>query len=790
VEKEKIAEASRNLLAVDKEIEAAAYSRLDAEGKIAATAASRRAKINASGATQFERDDAIKAVDTEEQDAKKEMRQVNAVRLQEQLNSRLMNSLQPIARIEAYHAKNIEQINKQIILTQAERDILIQTADQLRDNQLQKAGHGHSSSEQADRTRNQMMQEFGRGFEDFVVSASMAKTTTEGLAMGLRGAANNVSQMAASFHPMTGMVVAIGASLATVLVPMAIKWVESFHEALEAADDFKKRISQSIKSEGDQVKQQQDIDSIGASGTGKDAEEQRQKALGKLQKELDQKKAETAKAVSIANLADKDLKEEERKQKEFDDRNMVFGKTLHLRRSLGLAKIPEGEDNPARKKEGNTLYEQSSYPERAVDLATSPGSLALRVARTLDAKILGTEAHVADAQAKKDESFKQAGDKQKEQLVIQREMALLEAQQAEIRNAGAAKHLEDLNKQLEKEKEKSEFSFLSRPALENRQKKELEDFDLLNSTITSEEDKKSRDIQRTVMTGRHSVESGKSQLSNFSSEKERKDLYAKADDSSYSGQGVVNAQKKRLEAYLKEEDDHEVLRQKQKLKRSEELAAINTDFEGTEKTPDDIEKQKERIDILNSQEAKTDEEMRTRKQRIILKYEKDELRAAEDQAKDKQKLERSFETKAEREKYEGADKVNEEYLKNRRFIEDMSIQDKTPSEVILIKRDLQEQNDKQRDRKLDADKKMQGLNEQEKTTEEGIDLTKKRMDESGKDTGPTKAFVVGTQDSDKAINRALSGTRTQEDTLKASLKIQTDTLKAIQKEKKALVASV
>ena len=116
--------------------------------------------------------------------------------------------------------------------------------------------------------------------------------------------------------------------------------------------------------------------------------------------------------------------------------------------------------------------------------------------------------------------------------------------------------------------------------------------------------------------------------------------------------------------------------------------------------------------------------------------------------------------------------------------------DGTEEKVKERKAELQKQNDKARDRRLAGNKKMEELNEREKTTEEGIDLTKKRMDESGKDTGPTKAFVVGTQDSDKAINRALSGTRTQEDTLKASLKVQQDSLIAIKLAQKNLTTSL
>jgi hypothetical protein len=204
----------------------------------------------------------------------------------------------------------------------------------------------------------------------------------------------------------------------------------------------------------------------------------------------------------------------------------------------------------------------------------------------------------------------------------------------------------------------------------------------------------------------------------------------------------------------------------------------------------DKAQQKKNMDMVQDDKAINEEMMKHRELTIRQKHSMENSTNRKDQDIAKRKFEKSFDTKAEREKYEGADKILEDHLKNEKAIRYKYIENASPEDADEQRRKLYEANDKQRDRKLAADKKMQKLDEKEKTTEEGIDLTKKRMDESGKDTGPTKAFVVGTQDSDKAINRALSGTRTQEDTLKASLKIQQDTLKAIQKEKKALVASV
>ena len=70
-----------------------------------------------------------------------------------------------------------------------------------------------------------IFQEFGRGIEDVVVSASMAKNNIDAISMGLRGGANNAAQLASYFGPIAGASVAIGASLATIIVPATLRWL-------------------------------------------------------------------------------------------------------------------------------------------------------------------------------------------------------------------------------------------------------------------------------------------------------------------------------------------------------------------------------------------------------------------------------------------------------------------------------------------------------------------------------------------------------------------------------------
>ena len=90
-----------------------------------------------------------------------------------------------------------------------------------------------------------MLQEFGRGFEDFLVSASMGKNTTEAIALGMRGAANNVSQLASYMGPVTGAMVAIGASVSVVIVPAIMRWLDNSKEL----EKSQKKIEESMKNQ-------------------------------------------------------------------------------------------------------------------------------------------------------------------------------------------------------------------------------------------------------------------------------------------------------------------------------------------------------------------------------------------------------------------------------------------------------------------------------------------------------------------------------------------------------------
>jgi len=77
---------------------------------------------------------------------------------------------------------------------------------------------------------------------------------------------------------------------------------------------------------------------------------------------------------------------------------------------------------------------------------------------------------------------------------------------------------------------------------------------------------------------------------------------------------------------------------------------------------------------------------------------------------------------------------------------------------------------------------------QSKTDE--IDALQERIQKAGNAAGPSAALKSGTQSAEQVISRALAGTRSQEDTMKAQLKELEKVNKNLQKQKQNLVASI
>jgi hypothetical protein len=219
-----------------------AYSRIMAERDKAASDAERQSQRAAAAAdAQYEREvkEAIDAYsrimaarDKAEDAAQKE---ISALRGDlNRANVRVMDTMQ---RINHEYDERQKRINATTRLTQAETAELHKQNDVIREGNIRvETERGNLAGAGSAGLTGNRIQEIGRGFEDFTVGFSMAKTNIEGVAMGLRGSANNAAQLAASFNPMVGVSVAIGASLATVIVPMVARWLYDT-KALEKAQD-------------------------------------------------------------------------------------------------------------------------------------------------------------------------------------------------------------------------------------------------------------------------------------------------------------------------------------------------------------------------------------------------------------------------------------------------------------------------------------------------------------------------------------------------------------------------
>ena len=230
--------------------EAAEQQRLAAEQALADAAETEFAAMlqhvaqldAAEEAAEQQRLNAVNAeIDAIEGDMTRALRRT--LNIEDQINFDYQRRLEAIDAIQGATAQQTAELRLQAA---AVRDAARQTAI----NAGQIGGIGAAGL-----TGNRI-QEIGRGFEDFTVGFSMAKTNIEGVAMGLRGSANNAAQLAASFNPMVGATVAIGASLATVIVPMVARWLFDSKELERSAERHKKMLEEMGQ---DEIKRAKDI---------------------------------------------------------------------------------------------------------------------------------------------------------------------------------------------------------------------------------------------------------------------------------------------------------------------------------------------------------------------------------------------------------------------------------------------------------------------------------------------------------------------------------------------------
>ena len=274
-----IAAAARMTAAADaqyeREVKEAvdAYSRIIAErDKAAADAEKQAQRIAAAADAQYEREvkeavDAYSRIIAEQDKAAADRlarsdKAIAASRSEakaisgdmDRAHVRVMDTME---RINHEYDVRQDRINSVIGLTRAETAALHKQNDVIRAGNIKvETERGNLADVGGFAKAGTRIQEFGRGFEDFTVGFSMAKTNIEGIAMGLRGSANNAAQLAASFDPMAGAAVAIGASLATVIVPMVARWLFDSKELERSAERHKKMLEEMGQ---DEIKRAKDI---------------------------------------------------------------------------------------------------------------------------------------------------------------------------------------------------------------------------------------------------------------------------------------------------------------------------------------------------------------------------------------------------------------------------------------------------------------------------------------------------------------------------------------------------
>lgn len=226
-----------------------------------------------------------------------------------------------IARqLDNYHAALVEQTrfakNASRIADDAKTEIAtITTSGGGRNSWMNRMSEAERRNMEANRIASisrggNVLQEFGRGVEDFFVSASMGKNTTEAIALGMRGAANNAAQLASNFGPVAGAATAIGASLAVVIVPQVLRWLDGSKELEKSQEKIRDAMSEQENSARKTFEFFSKMDS--ASGARSEVERQRTElaALKDQQRILEERKFKNFETAIAAGMDPNKLFEE------------------------------------------------------------------------------------------------------------------------------------------------------------------------------------------------------------------------------------------------------------------------------------------------------------------------------------------------------------------------------------------------------------------------------------------------------------------------------------------------
>ncbi len=223
-------------------------------------------------------------------------------RLNDHIISQRMRVMNTEDRINTEHERRVRLIMQEANLTEEQTRELIRQSEITRQMamtkyadviQQEKINAAAKASGQFARMGG-VMQEVGRGMEDFIVGMSMGSTAADGLALGLRGSANNIAQMASYAGPMVGAFAAIGASLGAIIVPKVVEWATATDQIDKNVKQYEEWLDRTKKRAGEGVS---DISSFGQMKSGED-----------FKKEVERRKTDVAVAEAELTAAEEAAK--------------------------------------------------------------------------------------------------------------------------------------------------------------------------------------------------------------------------------------------------------------------------------------------------------------------------------------------------------------------------------------------------------------------------------------------------------------------------------------------------
>jgi hypothetical protein len=154
------------------------------------------------------------------------------------------------------------------------------------------------------------------GFEDFA-----SQLSTGGVGAGIRGAANNASQIAAAFGPVALLTTVIGTTLASLIVPKMVEW-------LSLSGDVAKKMEEIGQRQKDAIQRTEDIFRAEQKFSALSGPEQRDKTKKGLEEEIKLRETQLQQVAKIREDLLKIASEQQEANKELAKAQMSLGRQL------------------------------------------------------------------------------------------------------------------------------------------------------------------------------------------------------------------------------------------------------------------------------------------------------------------------------------------------------------------------------------------------------------------------------------------------------------------------------